>query len=117
VRFFANIIVLAGELILAATIQCVLGYCLFPLLGAAVISMFLNNLLIRLPVSLIAWAWSVWGECDAGTLENLAGLLSNCMLASMNFLGGTKLDEDKKVMAVYPLGLFFGVFCLFCIQT
>lgn len=42
--------------------QCVLGYCLFPLLGAAVISMFLHNLLIRLPVSLAAWAWSVWGE-------------------------------------------------------
>jgi hypothetical protein len=39
------------------------------------------------------------------------------MSASMNFLGGTKLDEDKKVMAVYPLGLFFGVFCLFCLQT
>ncbi|KAI5454563.1 hypothetical protein NCC49_003458 [Naganishia albida] len=76
---------------------CVLGYCLFPLLGAAVISMFLHNLLIRLPVSLAAWAWSVW--------------------ASMNFLGGTKLEEDKKALAVYPLGLFYGVFCLFCIQT
>jgi hypothetical protein len=35
----------------------------------------------------------------------------------MNFLGGTKLEEDKKVLAVYPLGLFYGVFCLFCIQT
>lgn len=42
--------------------QCVLGYCLSPLLGAAVISMFLHNLLIRLPVSLAAWAWSVWGK-------------------------------------------------------
>ncbi|GHJ85597.1 hypothetical protein NliqN6_1999 [Naganishia liquefaciens] len=76
---------------------CVLGYCLFPLLAAAVISSFLHNLLIRLPVSLIAWAWAVW--------------------ASMNFLGGTKLDDDKKAMAVYPLTLFYGIVCLFCIQT
>ena len=35
----------------------------------------------------------------------------------MNFLGGTKLDDDKKVMAVYPLTLFYGIVCLFCIQT
>lgn len=49
-------------LIPVASEQCVLGYCLFPLLVAAVISMFLHNLLIRLPVSLIAWGWAVWGE-------------------------------------------------------
>lgn len=90
---------------------------MFPLLGAAVISMFLHNLLIRLPVSLAAWAWSVWGKsfCFEVVARRFAKLLQ--LLASMNFLGGTKLEEDKKVLAVYPLGLFYGVFCLFCIQT
>lgn len=91
---------------------------MFPLLGAAVISMFLHNLLIRLPVSLAAWAWSVWGQYTLLFDGRGSGqLTSKDVSASMNFLGGTKLEEDKKVLAVYPLGLFYGVFCLFCIQT
>lgn len=63
VRVLLELLIHSGAgLILAALEQCVLGYCLFPLLAAALISMFLHNLLIRLPVSLIAWAWAVWGE-------------------------------------------------------
>lgn len=41
---------------------CVLGYCLFPLLVASVVSFVLHNLFVRIPVSIAAWAWSVWGE-------------------------------------------------------
>jgi hypothetical protein len=45
--------------------QCVLGYCLFPLLLASVVALVLHNLFIRVPISLAAWAWCVWGECCA----------------------------------------------------
>lgn len=69
---------------------CVLGYCLFPLLLASIVALVLHNLFIRVPVSLAAWAWCVW--------------------ASMNFLGGTRLAEDKAFLAVYPLFLFYFVF-------
>lgn len=41
---------------------CVLGYCLFPLLVASLVSFVLHNLFVRIPVSIAAWAWSVWGE-------------------------------------------------------
>ena len=31
-------------------------------------------------------------------------------IASMNFLGGTKIQEDRSFLAVYPLFLFYFVF-------
>ena len=69
---------------------CVLGYCLSPLLAASIVSFVLHHLWIRRPVSLAAWGWCVW--------------------ASMNFLGGTKIQEDRSFLAVYPLFLFYFVF-------
>lgn len=46
---------------------CVLGYCIFPLVIAALVSTFFHALYVRGPVSLTAWAWCVWGMCKRCT--------------------------------------------------
>jgi len=66
---------------------CVLGYCIFPLVLAALVSTFVRILWIRAPVTLGAWAWCVW--------------------ASVNFLDGTKIEQQRVLLAVYPLLLFY----------
>ncbi|KAG0149314.1 hypothetical protein CROQUDRAFT_653890 [Cronartium quercuum f. sp. fusiforme G11] len=66
---------------------CVLGYCLFPLCIAAFVALFIRWLPIRVLLSVCGWAWSVW--------------------AAMNFFGGTRLEENRALLAVYPLGLFY----------
>ncbi|KAJ1307542.1 hypothetical protein OPQ81_001639 [Rhizoctonia solani] len=66
---------------------CVLGYCIFPLVLAAIISTFVRVLYIRAPIALAAWVWCVW--------------------AAMNFLDGTKLEQQRVLLAVYPLLLFY----------
>jgi len=68
---------------------CVLGYALAPILLASIISLLVHNLFVRIPVSLACWAWSVW--------------------ASMNFFNGTRLEEGRTLLAVYPMCLFFFV--------
>ncbi|BEI82405.1 hypothetical protein CcaverHIS002_0302730 [Cutaneotrichosporon cavernicola] len=68
---------------------CVLGYALAPLLLASIVALLLHNLFVRVPVSLVCWAWSVW--------------------ASVNFFNGTGLPEQRTALAVYPLCLFFFV--------
>ncbi|KAF9000688.1 hypothetical protein BDQ17DRAFT_661996 [Cyathus striatus] len=66
---------------------CVLGYCVAPLDIAALISCFVRIIWIRAPVALLAWAWCIW--------------------ASMNFLDGTKIEQQRILLAVYPLLLFY----------
>ncbi|KAG8954429.1 hypothetical protein FRC04_011756 [Tulasnella sp. 424] len=66
---------------------CVLGYCIFPLVVAALISTFFHKLFIRGPVTVAAWAWSVW--------------------AAMNFFDGTNIEQQRVLLAVYPLFLFY----------
>lgn len=66
---------------------CVLGYCLFPLFVAALVALFIRWLPIRVVLSVCGWAWSVW--------------------AAMNFFGGTRLEDGRAFLAVYPLGLFY----------
>lgn len=66
---------------------CVLGYCLFPLFVAALVALFIRWLPIRVLLSVCGWAWSVW--------------------AAMNFFGGTRLEDGRAFLAVYPLGLFY----------
>ena len=41
---------------------CVLGYCVAPLNIAALVSTFVHPIYVRIPVSLAAWAWCVWGQ-------------------------------------------------------
>ncbi|MBW0515805.1 hypothetical protein O181_055520 [Austropuccinia psidii MF-1] len=66
---------------------CVLGYCLFPLFIAALVALFIRWLPIRILLSIAGWTWSVW--------------------AAMNFFGGTRLEDGRAFLAVYPLGLFY----------
>lgn len=66
---------------------CALGYCVAPLLLSSIISFFLHSLFVRVPVSLAAVAWAVW--------------------ASVNFMSGVKLASARRLLAVYPLFLFY----------
>ncbi|CAL1716665.1 unnamed protein product [Somion occarium] len=68
---------------------CVLGYCVAPLNIAALVSTFVHLIYVRAPVALAAWAWCVW--------------------ASVNFLDGTKIEQQRILLAVYPLFLFYFV--------
>jgi len=66
---------------------CVLGYCIAPLVVAAFIACFVRKIWIRAPISLAAWAWCIW--------------------ASKNFLDGSKIEQQRLLLAVYPLLLFY----------
>ncbi|KAK7033201.1 protein YIP [Favolaschia claudopus] len=66
---------------------CVLGYCIAPLNIAALVSCFVRIIYVRAPIALLAWAWCVW--------------------ASVNFLDGTKIEQQRILLAVYPLLLFY----------
>ncbi|KAL5486111.1 hypothetical protein ACEPAI_7155 [Sanghuangporus weigelae] len=66
---------------------CALGYCVAPLDVAALVSYFVRTIWVRIPVSLGAWAWCIW--------------------ASVNFLDGTKIEQQRILLAVYPLLLFY----------
>ncbi|KAI9620923.1 hypothetical protein H4Q26_013598 [Puccinia striiformis f. sp. tritici PST-130] len=81
-----NARLLGGRVSLFQSI-CVLGYCLFPLFVAALVALFIRWLPIRVLLSVCGWAWSVW--------------------AAMNFFGGTRLEDGRAFLAVYPLGLFY----------
>ncbi|KAF8628016.1 hypothetical protein AX15_004134 [Amanita polypyramis BW_CC] len=94
---FTSVIVICSFGALVVTIQakllggrvsffqglCVLGYCIAPLDVAALISCFVRVIYIRAPVALLAWAWCIW--------------------ASVNFLDGTKIEQQRVLLAVYPL--------------
>lgn len=67
---------------------CVIGYCLFPLVLVSIVSIFLSNLYIRLPLSGIAFAWASW--------------------ASLGFLSDSNL-ANRRALGVYPLFLFYFV--------
>ncbi|RDB26039.1 Protein YIP4 [Hypsizygus marmoreus] len=98
---FTSVIVICSIGALAVTIQakllggrvsffqglCVLGYCIAPLDIAALISCFVHVIYVRAPVALLAWAWCIW--------------------ASVNFLDGTKIEQQRILLAVYPLLLFY----------
>ncbi|KAI0783658.1 Yip1-domain-containing protein [Abortiporus biennis] len=66
---------------------CALGYCVAPLNIAALVSTFVHLIYVRAPVALAAWAWCIW--------------------ASVNFLDGTKIEQQRILLAVYPLLLFY----------
>ncbi|RPD74854.1 Yip1-domain-containing protein [Lentinus tigrinus ALCF2SS1-7] len=75
---------------------CVLGYCVAPLNIAALVSTFVHLIYVRAPVALVAWAWCVWGM-----------LATVWCIASVNFLDGTKIEQQRILLAVYPLLLFY----------
>ncbi|RUS13324.1 Yip1 domain-containing protein [Jimgerdemannia flammicorona] len=65
---------------------CVLGYCLFPLVVAAIVNLVTSSLFIRLPLEIAAFGWASY--------------------ASVGFLAEVHLS-NRRALAVYPLFLFY----------
>jgi hypothetical protein len=87
----------------------VLGYCVAPLNIAALISSFVRIIYVRAPVSLAAWAWCVWG---AYLLSTPARASADAVRpAAMNFFDGSKIEQQRILLAVYPL------LCVPCLGT
>lgn len=88
-----------------------LGYCVFPLAIAALVAVFVKMLWIRLPICVAALVWSIWGQSLLAALS----LRTDCWLtallfapaAAVNFLGGTRLEKDRAMLAIYPLCMLF----------
>ncbi|TDL25705.1 Yip1-domain-containing protein [Rickenella mellea] len=103
INVFTGVIVIVSVGSLVVTVQakllggrvsffqalCVIGYCIAPLDVAALVSCFVRLIWVRAPVALAAWAWCIW--------------------ASVNFLDGTKIEQQRILLAVYPLLLFYFV--------
>lgn len=69
---------------------CVLGYCIFPLVISALISTFIRILWVRAPISLAAWAWSVWGRLRAHPSGSFSDWLFFPYASFNKFLGWIK---------------------------
>lgn len=68
---------------------CCMGYSLFPLVIAAVISVFVHTAFVRVPLTISMYIWATYASCN--------GVLQGADLGS------------KKLLAIYPLGLFYFV--------
>lgn len=66
---------------------CVLGYCILPLVLASIVSLFIPSALIRIILSIGAFGWSTYAS--HGFLSDVGGL------------------ANRKVLAVYPMFLFY----------
>jgi hypothetical protein len=86
---------------------CVLGYCLFPLDLAAFIATFVRILWVRLPICLLCFAWSVYGEPIQLKMRKKVSDTWPKPTAAINFLGGTRLEDSRAFLAVYPAILLF----------
>lgn len=80
---------------------CVLGYCIAPLDIAALISCFVRIIWVRTPVALLAWAWCIWGAYEKKMHSRV--LKPTSKPASVNFLDGTRIEQQRILLAVYPL--------------
>ncbi|KAL3139435.1 hypothetical protein ABBQ38_003765 [Trebouxia sp. C0009 RCD-2024] len=80
-----NVVLLGGNIGFFQS-MCLLGYCIFPLDIAAVITIWVTNIIARWIVVLIALAWSSW--------------------ASVPFIAGS-VSPARKALAVYPLLLLY----------
>ncbi|KAL0572201.1 hypothetical protein V5O48_009756 [Marasmius crinis-equi] len=98
---FSSVVVICSLGALTVTIQakllggrvsffqglCVLGYCIAPLDIAALVACFVRVIYVRAPIALVSYAWCIW--------------------ASVNFLDGTQIPQQRILLAVYPLLLFY----------
>lgn len=77
---------------------CVLGYCIFPIVLAAIAVYILKQVgitlfLLKLAIAAVTLVWST-----LGTLLSYEGSIS-----FMNVI----IEEDKNVIAIYPIFLFY----------
>jgi len=73
---------------------CIIGYTLFPLVIASLLSAFSTPPIVRVPVYLVLVAWS--------------------LAAGVSILGGSGVVRNKLGLAVFPLTLFYLVLGLLC---
>ena len=100
IMWLGGTIVTVNSILLGSKINlfqslCVLGYCLFPVLAASIIFSYLHsilNLYMRLGIGGGAFIWS--------------------STSSIAFMGDI-VGQDKKVLAVYPIYLFYFCFCCY----
>ena len=73
--------------------MCIIGYTLFPLVLAAMLSALRIPTIVRVPVYLVLVAWS--------------------LAAGVSILGGSGVVKNRVGLAVYPLFVFYlGLGCL-----
>ena len=82
-----NLRLLGSQLALLQSVCC-MGYSLFPLVVAALVSAFVRTAFVRVLLTIVMYAWSTY--------------------ASLGVLQGAELG-NKKLLAIYPLGLFYFV--------
>eukprot|EP00889_Picochlorum_renovo_P000954 jgi/Picre1/27984/NNA_000945.t1 len=82
-----NVVLLGGTIGFFQSL-CLLGYCLFPLNVAAILFLFVRNPIVRWIVMPLAVMWASW--------------------ASVPFVGGA-VPENRRALAIYPLGLLYTV--------
>lgn len=83
-----------------------LGYCIAPLDIAALVACFVRIIYVRAPIALLAWAWCIWGMryIPQHPILNFTSNIDLMILpASVNFLDGTKIEQQRILLAVYPL--------------
>lgn len=80
------------------------GYCAGPLTVAALVAAFVRLIYVRAPVTVAAWAWCLWGTFTLHNVVPFHGAdYARNVVASVNFLDGTKLEKQRVMLAVYPL--------------
>lgn len=75
--------------------MCIIGYTLFPLVIAALLSAFVSSVVVRVPVFTVLVLWS--------------------LAAGVSILGGSGVLKNRVGLAVYPLLIFYvalGCLCL-----
>lgn len=80
---------------------CVLGYCIAPLDIAALVACFVRVIYVRAPIAFLAWGWCIWGAYFL--ILEICQVCLIILTASVNFLDGTKIDQQRILLAVYPL--------------
>lgn len=80
---------------------CVIGYCLFPLVLVAVISIFIQTVWFRAPSSLIAFAWSTYGNNKITWVKKKREGSDMFFVAALGFLSESKAHlANRRVLAV-----------------
>ena len=80
-----NVVLLGGNIGFFQS-MCLLGYCIFPLDIAAIITVWVTNIIARYVVVVVALIWSSW--------------------ASVPFIGGS-VSPARRALAVFPLLLLY----------
>ncbi|KAK6350900.1 hypothetical protein TWF718_004083 [Orbilia javanica] len=74
---------------------CVIGYTLFPLVGAALLSAVKLHPIVRVPLYAFFFLWS--------------------LAAGVSILGGSGVVRNRVALAVFPLGLFYFLLTCLCL--